>query len=202
MGYVDVEGFGKPAPIEDNLDLSKYPSLVFTEFDKAVTQKPNNLVKFEAINRKFNLGKLLMGLGINIHSQTIYCPFHEDKATGKKSAKYYPDTDKLYCFSETKTYSAYHALKLLYNKDIDEIFNMIWSSFSIEERREILDKFGEEEHSETLTREEESIFDKYKEALQMFKNQRINYHQMKNGLYKVFLELYNESLRNEALMNK
>jgi len=54
---------------------------------------------------------LLRKVGVYVdRSQSIWCPFHED---GRKSAKYYEDSDEVFCFADTKTYRAYDVLKKL-----------------------------------------------------------------------------------------
>ena len=158
-------------------------------------KKASGLVKFEAINRKYSLKKLLKGMGLNPDHQNMYCPFHDDESTGKPSAKYHPDTDKLYCFSESKMYTAYHALKLLYNQDMDKVFSQVWTSMSTAERQEILDMYSLEEVSSYTGNP--STWDKYKPLLESFKNQRIDYHQFKNGLYKVLMMMYEEGVQDE-----
>ena len=193
MSLVNVQGFGESKPIED-IKIDDTKVFKVHDFDKTILDKKSGLVKFEAINRKFNLGKLLKGYGLNIDQQTMYCPFHDDHLTGKPSAKYHSDTDKLYCFSESKMYTAYHALKILYNQDMEKIFSQVWTSMSTAERQEILDKYSEDGE---VSKESQSVWDKYKPLLENFKNQRIDYRQFKNGLYKVFMMMYEEGVVDE-----
>ena len=97
MGLIDVTGFGE-APKQEEFKISEN-AFRPNDFEEALVEKQSGLVKYEAINRKFNMGKLLTGLGYNINSQTMFCPFHADSLIGKPSAKYHSDTDILYCFS-------------------------------------------------------------------------------------------------------
>jgi len=103
MSLVNVQGFGESKPIDD-IKTDNKPVFKVNDFDKTIMNKASGLVKFEAINRKYSLKKLLKGAGLHPESQNMYCPFHDDELTGKPSAKYHPDTDKLYCFSESKMY--------------------------------------------------------------------------------------------------
>ena len=129
----------------------------------------------------------------------MYCPFHDDYSTGKPSAKYHPDTDKLYCFSESKMYTAYHALKILYNKDMDDVFKKVWATMSYAERGELLDKYSDDPD---LVEANKSVWDTYKPFLMYFKSQRIDYQQFKNGLYKVFMMQVKENENQEQEENK
>lgn len=191
----DVKGFGS-----DNYESfeSKEPEKeVFkpNDFDKSITQDVNPLVKYEVINKKFNMGKLLKGAGCDISNGIMYCPFHPDALTGKPSAKYHADTDLLYCFSESKMYSAYHALKILYGRDMNQIFKSVWSEMSKEDRDDILSKYDDSIKVEESDKEEE-LWNKYIPILNNFKEGNINYTQFKNGLYKTF-SMITEELGNE-----
>jgi hypothetical protein len=181
LGLIDVTGFGEE-PKQEEFKISEN-AFKPNDFEDALVEKQSGLVKYEAINRKFNLGKLLMGLGYTISSQNMYCPFHADEITGKPSAKYHADTDILYCFSENKCYTAYHALKILYAKDMDKIFDIVWTSMSSAERQEILDKV-EPDKNHIVTKESQSEWEQYKTLLLNFRDKNVNYTQFKNGLYK------------------
>ena len=71
-------------------------------------------------NQKFNMKKLLKRYDYLDHvgQSHILCPFHDD--INNPSARYFEDTDKLYCFTERKLYGAYDMLRKvgLSNKDI------------------------------------------------------------------------------------
>jgi hypothetical protein len=54
------------------------------------------------------------------------------------------------------------------------------------ERQEILDKY--EGSSISVSSSESSIWDKYKSVLKAFQENKVNYHQMKNGIFKVIKE--------------
>lgn len=191
MGLFDVSGMGEvtnyePLKIEEPENTFKP-----MDFDRSITEKPNGLVKMEVINRKFSLKKLLKGYGVDVDANVIYCPFHPDEMTGKPSAKYHSDTDKLYCFSESKMYTAYHALKLLYNQDTDKIFKQLWNELPLEERHEILDKYNVDVVSESEM--VPTVWTQYSPLLDKFKRGEITYTQYKNGLYKIFLMINKES---------
>lgn len=199
---MDVDGLGEATPINEDIKLlNTGEAFKPNELDSTITDKVSGLVKYEVINRKFNLGKLLRGYGCRIDGQTMYCPFHDDMFTGKPSAKYHPDTDLLYCFSESKMYTAYHALKILYNQDMNKVFNDVWYSMSKAERQEVLDNFSDEDTS-GLTEARSSLWDKYMPMLDNFKFGKINYHQLKNGLYKVLFMMYQEESSQEENKNE
>lgn len=192
MGLFDVDGFGESEKLEP---LKEPEKEVFQEnaFESSLVDDVNPLVKVEVINKKFNMGKLLRNLGYEIDYGNIYCPFHDDEATGKPSAKYHGDTDKLYCFSENKMYSAYHALKLLYGQDINEIFHNIWIQMDELERAEVLSRYDSNVNVK-ISNKEKSTWDIYREkVLDKFKFGEVNYRQYKNALYKVLMIVTNES---------
>lgn len=185
MGLFDVSGLGEVTnyqPLEIEEPKETFKSM---DFDRSITEKVNGLVKMEVINRKFSLKKLLDGYGVDTSASVTYCPFHPDEMTGKPSAKYHSDSDKLYCFSESKQYTAYHALKLLYNQNTDILFRQIWNQLPLEERHEIMDKYNVESVSESEMTP--SIWNQYSPLLDKFKTGEITYTQYKNGLYKIFL---------------
>lgn len=192
MSLFDIDGFGESEKLEP---LKEPEKEVFQEnaFEASLVDEVNPLVKVEVINKKFNMGKLLRNLGYEIDYGNIYCPFHDDESTGKPSAKYHSDTDKLYCFSENKMYSAYHALKILYGQDINEIFHSIWSQMSEIDRKEILSKYDSNGNVK-LSDKEKSTWDIYREkVLDKFRTKEVNYKQYKNALYKVLMIVTNES---------
>lgn len=184
MGLFDVEGFGENKEVqEDKEDIKS--SFQENGFDKSIVEDVDPRVKMIVINQKFNLGKLLRNLGYDLDHGNIYCPFHMDKLTGKPSARYHEDSDLLYCFSENKIYSAFHALRYLYNKDTNEIFRQIWVKMSDIERKEILDRFEDGSLIEERIPKE---WNKYRdEVLSYFKKGKVTYTQYKRALYKVFM---------------
>lgn len=199
MGLFDVDGFGEPEKIKP-LDI-KSSEEVFIEnsLDRSIVEKINPLVKVEVINKRYNLGKLLTNLGIDISGSNMYCPFHPDEMTGKPSAKYHSDSDKVYCFSENKSYSAYHAIKLLYGLNVDKVFMDIWKDMPLEERHELMDKY-EGGNTEIVTMPSE--WDKYSNTvLRMFRDGKVSFRQHKNALYKVLM-LINKSQTSNAIGNQ
>lgn len=177
--------------------LSDEPSFKEAEIDKSLNSKIHPLIKVEVINAKYNLGQLLIGLGCDLSGSNVYCPFHPDEMTGKASAKYHADTDRLYCFSENKSYSAYHAIKLLYGLDIDRVFTEAWMELPIEKRHELMDKYDDEKgNMDSLPPE----WVQYKEAiLDKFKEGQVTFAQYKNALYKVLGIIYMaEEKRSES----
>lgn len=185
--FDDDDNFGGKSPEEEPLNIKSSGENTFQEssFDRSIVDKINPLIKVDVINKKYNLGKLLEGLGYDISGSNMYCPFHPDEMTGKPSAKYHADTDRLYCFSENKSYSAYHAIKLLYGLDVDKVFRDAWAEMSLDERHSLMDKYDDVEHSSGIVSSE---WDKYKKlVLDKFKSGEVSYKQYKNALYKVLL---------------
>lgn len=183
---LDLEGFGTFSQI--SLDDPAVESSHNLDFSRAIVQKPSPLIMFEVINKRFSLKKLLINYGVDLTHSVIYCPFHNDRLTGKPSAKYHDDTDRLYCFSESKSYTAYHALKILYNYDMSQIFNDIWKGFSLSERDEILNR-----HDLTPQTDCSNVISRHSTNLKAFSQGRVTYTQMKNGLYRLFLMSYSET---------
>lgn len=68
---------------------------------------------YYVVNRIFSIKELM---GEN-KLKGIFCPFHNDK--GKPSSRFYiePELDKLWCFTEGKSYFSYHYIKLILKED-------------------------------------------------------------------------------------
>lgn len=184
----DFEGFGGPVERKSISSLEKLnqeDTFEENSFDRSVVDEINPLVKVEVINKKYNLRALLTQLGYDTSGSNMYCPFHPDEMTGKPSAKYHEDTDRLYCFSESKSYSAYHAIKLLYGLDVDKVFKDIWSGMSLDERHDVMDKY-EDGNTESMSLPSE--WEKYKDlVLDKFRKNQVTFKQYKNALYKVLM---------------
>ena len=179
----DVKGFGDDGYESFESKESTEPTFKPNDFDKSITAKINPLVKYEVINKRFSLEKLLKGAGYDPSNGIMYCPFHPDTLTGKPSAKYHKDSDLLYCFSESKMYSAYHALKILYGRDMNKVFNDIWSEMPQDDKEDVLSRY-DEDASKADTEDVQSLWNKYIPLLNNFKDSNITYTQFKNGLYK------------------
>lgn len=184
MGLFDVQGFGeKEEVVVSSRDVKKK---VFKEnsFDETIVGDIHPFIKVELINKHYNMGRLLTNLGYDVSRGSMYCPFHPDEATGKPSAKYHSDSDKLYCFSENKMYSSYHVIKLLYGIDTEKVFRDIWNNLSEVERREWFDKY--DSNGAMKENKEPSKWEIYrKSVLSKFQTGEVNFTQYKNALYKV-----------------
>ncbi len=151
------------------------------------------LLMFKVINRHYSLKKLLDDLGWDMWGSSIYCPFHEDKLTGKPSAKYFPDSDSLYCFSEGKSFTAYHALKVFYNKNMKKVFEECWNKLDSSDKERLI-----REHGEGVNIGSKDFIPDYwkrcKIILGKFKLKEITFRQHKNALYKIFRTMYDDNL--------
>ena len=189
---MDVEGFGGSIQVGD-MDI-KADDKAFKEnsFDGLVVDKVDPLVRYEVINSTYRLKDILEGLGLWTGGSNMFCPFHPDALTGKPSAKYHEDSDLLYCFSENKIYSAYHAIKLLYNSDVDKVFNNIWGKMSKEDKMAVLSKHGSLNASPVASYIPSSWETYSKSVLSYFEGGRVNFKQYKNALFKVYSLVYTE----------
>lgn len=149
-------------------------------------------IKYKVINDAYSLKSLLEGLGVKVGGSNIYCPFHPDEDTGKPSAKYHPDTDLLYCFSESKVYSAYHAIKLLYMKDIDAVFRELWGKMTPQQQREVMT----EETAQGII--EPPGWTQTKRVWTQFSLGAVTFKQHKNALYKILTECLNPNTPNTS----
>jgi hypothetical protein len=189
MGLLDIEGFGEKESIDD-IEVTG-ETFKENKIEDYITGDIDYLLKYDIINKKYNLGKLLNGMGYNTSYGTMFCPFHDDKAGGKPSAKYHEDSDKLYCFSEHKMYTSYHALKYLYNQDMDKVFNDIWRSMSVSDRDMTIRQYENKDMNPEVN---DTEWEKYqKMVLDKFKTGEVTYIQYKNALYKVLDILYPSS---------
>jgi hypothetical protein len=159
------------------------------DFKEKDTRDYHFLIKFHAINiyystEKMNMEKLLNDLGIVTRGSNMYCPFHNDEITGKPSAKYHPDSDMIYCFSESKIYTSYHVLKDLYGADMKKIFKEAWGSLPDYEKEELIRKYGDEDNID----KREFINPIWKElthVVNQFMMGNVDFRKHKNALYKV-----------------
>jgi hypothetical protein len=159
------------------------------DFDDKTIKDYHFLIKFHAINIYFsennkNMEKLLNDLGITTRGSNMYCPFHNDEETGKPSAKYHPDSDMVYCFSESKVYTAYHALKELYGMDMKKIFEEAWRNIPDHEKEELIRKYGDEDN---IDKREfiDPIWKSLPHVINQFMMGNVDLRKHKNALYKV-----------------
>jgi hypothetical protein len=129
----------------------------------------------QVINMFISMPDLFDKLGINysMHSN-MFCPFHYNSNT--PSAHYHTDSNLLWCYSEQKMYGSYDLIKQYY-KDVDtnKLAKGLINKFGI---KYIEDRLGEVELEEEVP---------YLDALQEFKERRINYLE----LCKKISEAYN-----------
>lgn len=167
---------------------------------KPVEKKENNdfvnvdfgdLLIYHAINKVFSLKELLNEMGIEVKSTNMYCPFHHDELTGKPSAKYFSDTDSLHCFSEQKTYSAYHALKILYGANMKEKFKKAWNQLGEADRERLLIEYGDGDGKRDADKDYISPVWRQLAGLVLvkFRDNEVTYKQYKTALYKVFTKV-------------
>ena len=87
-------------------------------------------------NSRVSIRNLLMELGYaSVQSHTIYCPFHEDRAGGHRSAVIIDRDNRIYCFSCVKSFSAVDVLGLL-KKEMKDYLNESQLIEVTEEREE------------------------------------------------------------------
>ena len=70
-----------------------------------------------------------------------FCIFHENTET--PSAKYYQDSNLIWCFAEQKMYTVYDALKV-FGENPEKVFNDIWKTKTEEEKLALMESIGHE----------------------------------------------------------
>ena len=119
------------------------------------------------LNKMVNMYDILNEAGYKINAYgNSFCPFHDNEDT--PSAKYYPTSDTLFCFSEGKVYSAIDALRLA-GKNYVKVFYDRWDTYSDKEKENLLSSI-----------EETVVEDKiaFKSSLNDFKNGKCTYEQL------------------------
>lgn len=210
MGLFDINGFEnkkdkikkqKSLQREANTDkVNNEKGFKDNSFNKMLIGDVNPLIKYELINRCYNLGNLLKQYGYeNITGGNIYCPFHPDSLTGKPSAKYHEDTDKLYCFSENKIYTAYHALKILYGADMNKLFLKLWSTLDVIQKQELVSKYNQENELQSIDiNREEKLWQFYNDKyLVYYRIGKVNYTQYKHALNVILNAIYKDKGNNQ-----
>lgn len=164
--------------------------------DSVLTEYPYQL-KYHTINSFFNksgmnMESMLNDLGYDTRGDSnMYCPFHDDEHGGKPSAKYHPESDTVYCFSESKLFTSFHVIKDLMGKNTDVVFRRVWNDLLEEEREGLLTKYGEGTPLDT----KENISKTWKDltpVLEQFKLKKVSFNQHKIALYKILHQLYDE----------
>lgn len=208
MGLFDVTGFkdnnqkenmsrtkNKNDGISDSSLNNKY-NFEESGFDETILNIDDidSLIMYKVINDKFSLRKLLENMGYDLFDGNIFCPFHMDELTGKPSARYHKDTDLLYCFSENKVFSAYHALKILYGRDMKKLFKSIWIKLPRETRESYLN--GTNQNNDCI-KQNNLLWEKYKDSvLVKFKENKVLYRQYKHALYMILDEVSKDEQQN------
>jgi hypothetical protein len=177
------------------------PSNIETfDFKENMIEDFTFLVKFYAVNRYYskegcNMEKLLNDLGFQTRGSNMYCPFHHDELNGKPSAKYHPETDTVYCFSESKVFTAFHVLKDLYGISVDKFFRDVWNRLSDVDKEDIIRKYGDESN---VDRKEfiNPIWRSLSQVTSQFRQGNVGFRQHKNALYKIMNMVYDSKNTN------
>lgn len=159
-------------------------------YDFNLGDSKNGLVMFAVINEFYSMKQLLEDVGIEVYRTNMYCPFHDDELGGKPSAKFHEDSDTLYCFSESKLYSAYHVVKQLYpKKALDSMFQMAWANLAEDVRHKIMLEYS----GDTPMAEKDycpEIWRDYHFVVEKFSLGEVTLKQHRNALHKLFLMIY------------
>lgn len=174
----DIEGF-RDNPLKNKERKENTESVA-----ESIQEEPDPLLVYKVLNRYFNLRSLLENQGISVSEGTMYCPFHEDELTGKPSAKYHSEDDTLFCFSEHKVYTAYHAIKLLYHQDTVRVFKKVWNRLPKSEKKEILSDMDEKAYPVKFNSNFEILKEK---VLYRFRDGKVSFKQYKIGLLKTLI---------------
>ena len=87
------------------------------------------MVSFESVYNKYMDDEMPV-------SGSCMCPFHDNENT--EAAKFYRESNTLWCFSETQLYTVYDLL-VEFNLDPVDIFYSLWDSYS-DDRKEYIKK--------------------------------------------------------------
>lgn len=161
-------------------------------------KKYDPLLRFAAVNKFFRLRDILEGYGLELDFGNIFCPFHPDEAGGKKSARYHPNSDILYCYSEGKTYTAYHGLKLLYNYDMGKAFEVAWLRLDDSVKQKLIMEYST--GSDLGNEIKDPIWEKGKMLMSFFQAGKIGLSQFKVALYKISRELYYKEMADAGII--
>lgn len=162
----------------------------------------NSLLMFDAINKYYSLKDILEDIGCDdLGAVNCCCPFHNEiKGLSKPSAKYYEDSDTLYCYQENRSFTAYHGIKILLKGDIKTYFNEAWQNLDSNTKEELIDKYGSGELSESSSK----TLEPYENVFDMFISGNIDFKKYKGALRKILYELYSEERKEitEKLFGK
>ncbi|MGL6066140.1 MAG: hypothetical protein ACRC0R_03600 [Cetobacterium sp.] len=149
----------------------------------------NPLMIYETINIHFSLKNILMDIGCDdLEATNCYCPFHgEIRGLSKPSAKYFEDSDTLYCYQEQKSYTAYHGAKELLKWDISSKFVEAWNCIDEEQRSYLLEKYGA---GEVIEDSSSKVLKPYSNIFEDFKSKNVSLKQYRVALRNIIYEIY------------
>lgn len=140
---------------------------------------------------------ILVSNGIKVPEVgSMMCPFHDNEVT--PAAKYYSDSNSIFCFTEQRTYGPADAMELV-GIDYKEVFKELWSSYSKLKQDDLYQKLDQVTESKVL----------FKEPLKQFSIGILPYKSLCTGIVEnlpthlpILQFLYNISREiNEAKMN-
>lgn len=92
------------------------------------------------INSKYNFGEEYREIfGEELRAGSVYCPFHSN--TDTKAARYFEDTNSVYCFSCQRKYSVFDLLMRFNRQKVEFITeNIIVPEISMEDETKVTPK--------------------------------------------------------------
>ena len=136
----------------------------------------NKIFKIFVINYYGNLPKILDQLDVHVqHNGLFLCPMHDNYNT--PAAKIFKDSTgwHFYCFNEQKQFGTYDVYKEVCGLNMDLVFDNLWKQLSEEEKKKVINTFGEYDDNAPL--ENIGIY-------QAFKNGQLTYKQLIQELCK------------------
>ena len=192
----DFDFLDKEEVEDKGVEIEKGEGKKEEDYDFEGVRDFDPLFVFHVINKNYSLRELMENLGIEVGSSNMFCPFHPDSLTGKPSAKYFENDDSLYCFSENKMYSAYHALKDLYGMDMKKVFYKAWKGMDETEREGMMREFG----GERSGNDKEFVSPVWRQCriiMGKFRKGEVSFKQHKNALYKVMTMMHEDGIKRK-----
>lgn len=123
------------------------------------------------INKTVRFKQMLELANIKVQKRRFKCPFHDGKSDSAALFEDDVEGDRLYCFSEEKSFFPTDVIKYgLVNFTIEELFDFVWKQLSDERKNELVQNSKKEYDNYN-----NALFSSYKKFLEGFRQNKYDY---------------------------
>lgn len=123
------------------------------------------------INKTVRFRQMLDLANITVQKRRFKCPFHDGKSDSAALFEDDKEGDRLYCFSEEKSFVPTDVIKHgLVDFTIEELFDYVWKQLPEDRKKELLQDSKKEYDGYT-----NALFSSYKKFLEGFRRNKYDY---------------------------